>query len=75
MGNGFTLWLRSITGERQGYVRGYKQALKDVWAVKKGTVRGCFSDCKYKINCNCTLTNEEYLKCFRIKNQIRRAKI
>ena len=50
--NKILAWLRSVTGERRGYINGYKQALKDVWSVKKGTVRGCFSDCKYKINCN-----------------------
>ena len=60
--------------ERKGYKDGYRQALKDVWSVKKGTIRGCFRDCKYKVNGNCRLKNNDYLLCPKVKKYLKAVK-
>lgn len=72
---GFTAWLKEVTGERKEYVKGYRQALKDVWEMPEGTIRWCLEDCDYKAHGNCCLPNDDFLKCPKIKKYIRRAKV
>jgi hypothetical protein len=60
--------------KRKTYKDGYKQALKDVWGIEKGTIRACFSDCDYKIHGNCTLSNDDYLKCPKVKKYLKGVK-
>lgn len=67
MRKGITAWLRSVTGERHGYVKGYRQALKDVWSIKGEDVRWCMTTCPYNKKSECTVINDDFLKCPKIK--------
>lgn len=60
--------------KRKTYKDGYKQALKDVWAMPEGTIRWCLDDCDFKAHGNCNLPNDDYYKCPKVKKYLKGVK-